>query len=112
MERSKMGAQAIKALHGKLLQVSLYGNTYRTFFKVGFYSNGRVAIELEERDGAPFATLTCNLPTMELNGNEIFVKTWSENEEIAKAALASGRFKDTGRRVSTGFVLAQVWEVL
>jgi hypothetical protein len=109
----KVLAHAIKALHGKMLVVNLGGPAdYYTFFRIGRYSNGRIAIELEEKDGTPFATLTCNLPTMELNGNEVFIKTWSDNEEVAKAALASGRFKDTGKRVSTGFVLAQVWEVL
>ena len=109
---TKVNALITKALHGKLLVVPLYGTSYQTFYQVRHYTNGRIAIELDERNGTNFATLTCNLPDEELGDWEILVKTWSENEEIAKAALASGRFKDTGRRVSTGFMLAHVWEVL
>ena len=76
----------------------------------GEYGNGRLAIQLVDAETEePIANLTVNLPDEELAEGEFFVKTWSENQPIAAAALASGLFQDTGRRVPTGFVEAQVW---
>jgi len=98
-------------LEGKALVISMFGNTYNTVFRTERYSNSRFAIELDYK-GDRFATLTTNLPDVPLEEDQVIIKTWSENEEIAKAALASGLFRDTGMRVSTGFVQAQIWEVL
>ena len=102
------------ALGGKHLKVKLGGKEYNTYFSIDRYSIGRrTAIELIcSEDQSPFCTLTTNLPHVELEEQEVLIKTWSENEEIAKAALTSGLFRDTGKRVSTGFVQAEVWEVL
>jgi len=58
---------------------------------------------------APLGMLTVNLSEEELSDGEFFVKTWGENEEISVEALASRLFIDTGRRVKTGWVKAQVW---
>jgi hypothetical protein len=59
----------------------------------------------------PFATLTCYIPGVELADDEVMIKTWSENKLVAKTALASGLFEDTGKRIPTGFVLAEIWRV-
>jgi hypothetical protein len=56
--------------------------------------------------------LTVNIPEADLEPGEILVKTWSENESLAAAALASGHFRDTGKRVKTGWCEAEVWEVI
>lgn len=78
--------------------------------RMGFYGNDRVAIQLMDAETEePIGKLTVNLPEEELAEGEFFVKTWSENKGIAAAALASGLFEDTGRRVATGRVEAQVW---
>ena len=68
-------------------------------------------MQLNAPDGAVAAILTVNIPECDklLRPGEFFVKTWSENETIAKEALASGLFVDTGRRVESGFVEAQIW---
>ena len=60
--------------------------------------------------GERIAVLTVNLPERDLEPGEFFVKTWSENEQIAADCLASGFFVDTGKRVPTGWVEAQVWK--
>lgn len=57
----------------------------------------------------PFAVLTTCIPGVELEEGEFLIKTWSENEPIAAAALASGLFEDTGRRVVCGETEAEVW---
>lgn len=109
-----MGKRDVEALAGKILKVSAFGTAYTTVFTVDRYRlTNAPAIELVMvDDGELFCTLTCNIPGTILADNEILVKTWSENEEVAECALASGLFKDTGKRVSTGFVQAQIWEVL
>lgn len=103
----------IETLVGKVLKVNAFGSVYTTIFSVDYYRlTQKAAVELVMvDDGTPFCTLTCNIPGVELKDNEILVKTWSENEEVAACALTSGLFKDTGKRVPTGFVEAQIWEV-
>lgn len=77
------------------------------------YMNGRIAIQLNSVGGTPFATLSVNLPS-EPNPPEgcFWAKTWSENAPLRSPALRSGLFEDTGRRVQTGFVLAELWRLV
>ena len=114
MNQSENYESIRKSLEGKELVVHAFDHSYTTLFTVCKYSeNGRAAIELIMKDdGEPFTTLTCNLNHAPLEDREVLIKTWSENEETAKCALESGLFRDTGKRISTGFVLAQIWEVL
>jgi hypothetical protein len=74
------------------------------------YQDGRLAVALLAEDGETLATLSVNIPESAhlLGEGEFFAKTWSENEEIAEDALASGIFRDTGR--TSGEVLnAKIW---
>ena len=84
---------------GKALVIT---NAYR--------KGGSLAVELVDTNGEGLAMLSVNIPESShlLGDNEFFVKTWSENEEIAKDALASGLFRDTGR-CSDGFISAKIW---
>ena len=102
-----------KGLDGFEFDVKAFGKEYRCFFRTAKYSHGnRLAIEaLMCTDNSPFAFLTVNLPDNPLGEDEIFVKAWSENEEFSKSCLATGLFEDTGKRVPTGFVQAQVWRI-
>jgi hypothetical protein len=102
------------ALEGKKLSVNLWGDWYNTTLHVGTYAaDGSPAIEMFLKDGEPFGTLTCCLPgQVKLADDEILVKTWSENEPLAEAAIHSGFFADTAKRISTGFVQAEIWKVL
>ena len=82
--------------------------------EIGRYrDNGNMAVSLIEEDGfnSPFGSLSVNID-LPLAEGEFFAKTWSENDELAQAALASGVFEDTGRRVPYGFVEAQVWRLM
>lgn len=76
-----------------------------------YNNNGRMAITLVTSKGEPFCTLTCNLPDEPLEDGEFFVKTWSENEVVAKAARESKLFIDTGKRVPAGHAQAEVWRL-
>lgn len=75
------------------------------------YFNDRVAITLYMKLGGRYGVLTVNLPDEKLEHNEFFVKTWSENQTLAKACRESKLFIDTGKRVKTGHVIAEVWKL-
>ena len=68
------------------------------------------AVELVDDKGEPMFMLSVNLPESShlLREREFFVKTWSENQEIAEDALASGIFRRTGR-TSGGALNAPIW---
>jgi hypothetical protein len=75
------------------------------------YQNGdKLSVELIDEGGELIAVLSVNIPEFShlLGENEFFVKTWSENQEIAEDALASGIFRNTGRK-SDGFLDARIW---
>lgn len=78
--------------------------------KYAFYGNNRIAIQYITPSGEPMSVLTVNLPDAELKDDEFAIKNWSENERTAKAAIESGIYEDTGKRISTGFVEAPVWK--
>ena len=77
--------------------------------KTRYTNSNRPAVQLiDETEGCPFCMLSVNM-SAELGDEEFVVKDWSENEEVAVAALASGLFVDTGRKVQVGFVEAPIW---
>jgi hypothetical protein len=87
----------------------------KTELKKGLYSGGGIALRLiDTEDGAPFATLTVNLPDYKymLKEGEFFIKTWSENASLTKALKESNKiFINTGRQVSIGMnVTAEIWK--
>ena len=88
----------------------LFGTVY---IVPGNYRNGeRLAVEIADTHGEIIAVLSANMPERAhlLGENEFFAKRWSENEEIAEEALASGHFLDTGRR-SGDDLNARIWKL-
>lgn len=77
----------------------------------GTYCNGTKAISILDENCRYYCTLTVSVEnTPKLKDNEFVIKTWSENAEIAAAILKTGKFKDTGKRITTGFTKAEIWE--
>jgi hypothetical protein len=78
------------------------------------YNDGNLAISLSDSSGFPLAKLSVNLPDNAylLSENQFFAKTYSENAEIAKDALASGLFRQTNTIVRNGWVECPIWEIL
>ena len=93
-----------------------YGDELHVRFVSGQYNNGRLAIQtVGAEHGEPEAVLTVNFDGfdgLDEGAGEIVVKTWGTNEDFAPAALGTGWFEDTGKRVSNGFVEASIWRVL
>jgi hypothetical protein len=75
-----------------------------------YQHGGKLSVELVADDGEEIAVLSVNMPECShlLSDGEFFAKTWSENESIADDALASGIFRDSGRR-SDNIVNAPIW---
>jgi hypothetical protein len=82
---------------------------------------GPVAVVLQHEDGEPLATLSVNMykpecseDSRDLPPNCFYAKDWSENEEIAREALASGLFRipENLPPARSGFVVAEAWEIV
>lgn len=68
------------------------------------YTNGRACLLLTESGtGDPFTTVTTNMPEIELDDDEVIVKTVDENEGILDCLVDQGVLEDTGRRISNCF---------
>ena len=101
-------------LEGKRFKVTAWGETYEVEVHLGSYASGRATvIELiDTTSQEPFAVLTCNISGVKLKPDEVLIKRWSENEQVANAALATGWFEETGKIVPTGFCIAEIWRIL
>lgn len=75
------------------------------------YSDGRLAVVLRDSTGLPYATISENIPELELQPEEFFAKMRAENEDLREPLLATGIFEDTGRRVTNGFADSEVWRL-
>lgn len=82
--------------------------------KTAQYADGNLAVLLEDEFGSPLSKLSVNMPDSAylLNENQFFAKTYSENEELAQDALASGLFRQTNTVVKNGWVTCPVWEIV
>lgn len=80
---------------------------------LGRYANAALAVQLIATDGEPTGVLSLNIPeeAESLNPGEFFAKTYGENESIAKQAMESGLFEDTGRTVRCGYLVLPVWRI-
>lgn len=106
-------ADKVVLLNGKQFDVPMFGKLYSGAFHIRRYKEGnRIAVEIIGRPmGEPLAMLTVNIPEIPLEPDEIIVKTWSENEDLVRYMINTGWFKDTGKRVPTGYCEAQIWKV-
>lgn len=101
-------------LEGKQFTVNAWNKKWLVEIHLAKYQDGETtAIQLiDVRSQEPFATLTCNIPGVYLEPDEVLIKRWSENEQVANAALATGWFVETGKIVPTGFCIAEIWRIL
>ena len=69
------------------------------------YPNGRIAITLTCEDGMPYATVSTNVPEINLQEREFIL---SHNcSSILGHLMSAGLFVDTGKKVDYGFVVGQ-----
>lgn len=79
---------------------------------VGEYSNGRIALELVDKNGDMIADVTINIPETHLNEGEIIVKDYSENEGMYETLLAAGVISKIKRRAFSGYITAPIVDLL
>lgn len=87
-------------------------NEEMLILKGTYANNGKMAIMLFGENGEQYIDVTVNIEFSNLLDNEVTVKSWGENELFLDSFLESGYFRDTGKRIPTGYVEAQVWEVI
>src|SRR5262245_49910708 len=73
----------------------------------GRYTEGGRALLLQAP--ARSFTLTVIVRGANLRAGEFLVKTWDENAPFRQPLLASGQFRDTGKRVPVGHAQAEIW---
>lgn len=85
------------------------------------YVNANLALKVVDVDGAPYATLSVNFPPdlmldagFDYGDPDLFyMKDWSENEPVARAARVSGLFEraEDVQPIQSGFVTAYAYRV-
>lgn len=77
------------------------------------YPNGRIALQLiDTEDGTPVATASVNLPDVNINDDEIFIKSYSENEGMMDMLLKEGIIGETLATANAGFATATLHKLL
>ena len=104
----------MEAINSKGLVYKKYGPVYILPRR---YMNGRLALTIHGADdgdyvGERIAVITVNIPQFPLNAGEILVKSWSENEGMARWLDENGIAVDTGGRAPSGHVEAHVMQLL
>lgn len=56
------------------------------------------------------AALTVNISGYDFSTDELAIKAWSENEEIAEICFQTGIFEDTGKRADGDGVTVEFWK--
>lgn len=79
--------------------------------------NDRIALLLKDAEtGEPVATASVNIADYhfsdDLKETHTFIKDWGENKGMLKALVEQGIVKDTGVKWPTGYVEANLVEVL
>jgi len=109
-----MEHEKLNALRGKTFTIHYPGKHVEVRMVVKFYLSGldRCAIIIvETQSNQIHGTLTVNVPDEDLENNQVFVKTYGENVQLAKDAFATGWFKEV-RSIRQGFVTIPLWEAV
>lgn len=90
--------------------IQAYGEKHNLTLSFDRYSdNDRLAITAFS-EGQQYARITVNVPHYNVPEGHILVKTWSENFWVPQLLKVENTpFQDTGIRVKTGHVEAQLW---
>jgi len=81
---------------------------------VGQYMNGRLAVMLHTNEGEPFATLSRNIPQLEIDDDEFFVGWYDLTPAMVEDLKACSFFADTGKRAQPegSHVELPVWRMM
>jgi hypothetical protein len=86
----------------KPFTLNLFGEETPVRFSFDHYMNGGLFVGLVDEEG-PYADVSVNLPeSASLPQDEFFLKSWSENEELANELVKKGIILPTGKQSSMG----------
>ena len=66
---------------------------------LGSYMNGRTAVMLHTNEGLPFAVVSKNIPSVDIDDGEFFVPWYELTPQILMGLDSCGFFEDTGSRI-------------
>ena len=74
--------------------------------KIANYHSGdnRKAIQLIDSEGEVYMTATSNFPDIEIENDEVFIKTYSGNEGILECLIKNNVIEYTGKALRTEHV--------
>lgn len=75
------------------------------------YGNKRLALELRDLEGQPYARITLNDPSIALAEDEIIVKSYSENEGILEWLKEHNMVSDPIKWIACGFIKCPIVEL-
>jgi hypothetical protein len=94
------------------MKIRIFGKEHDlTIVKAKYIVDDSLAIAALDELGERFQIST-NIAGVVLEADEFCVKTWSEGEWTLALLVKMDLFKDTGRRVKTGFVEAPIWRLV
>lgn len=78
-----------------------------------YANNNRLAITLKSsKSGEPMMIATVNLIDEPLTDDCVHIKNWSENKGILDSLVKAGIIEDTGQKIPTGYVEANLCKLL
>lgn len=98
-------------MNSKIKQVKFAGYNCNVVRRC--YPNGRLALELiDTEDGMPVATATVNLPDVDIKDDEVFIKSYSENEGMMDMLQKEKIIGETLATANVGFTVATLHKLL
>jgi len=59
--------------------------------------------------GYPYAHISVNTDSVNLEENEVAIKTWGFNKGISEEVFDTGIFERTGKKFVSGYAVGEVW---
>ena len=76
-----------------------YGDR-KLILSIGSYSvSGNMAVLLHYGNGEPFATVSKNIPSLDIDSDQFFVNWYNLTPQLMQSLNDCGFFEDTGRRI-------------
>lgn len=92
--------------------VNKYVDEEMALHKIGEYRDGSTALEIIDKNGEEYATATVCIPGTDVPEGHVLIKDWSENEGVLQSLINAGIVGQPVRNVPSGFVTAQLVELL
>lgn len=91
---------------GSLSKVSFEMDKRILHFELGRYGNNVLAVQIFDAQDIPVSVLSVNIVDQIPEKGCFWLKSWSENTEIANFLIEEGLIELTGKTAKTGFALA------